>query len=405
MARAACLLAPDSRRSDMAVDVQERDSIAQLGIKLISADNHINEPRDLFISRFPAHLKDKAPRVIEGKDGGEGWSLNGEIPRRTYGLEAMAGYDKKDYRISGLRFRDLRPGNYDGAAHLKDMEMDGVSASVLYPGMTPAFYTHPDKEVALAGIRAFNDWMTEDFQAADPKRLCGLAVAPVEHGIEVTIAEMERVVKKGARAMYIPGSPVRPYNDNAHYDNLWAAAAANDVTLCMHRNHGGPPDATDWDRIDEDKVSIGGIVTRYFSAVPRFSYMIFAGVFERHPKLRVVNAEVDCGWVPFWVQTMVHHWDIQKSWFPVKLKESPETYIGRNIFTSNVDDYVGYDLVKTGLYPYLAAMTMFSSDYPHSATIWPHSRDVAVKMTTDMKPDDARKVLSENARRVFGFDV
>jgi predicted TIM-barrel fold metal-dependent hydrolase len=80
-------------------------------------------------------------------------------------------------------------------------------------------------------------------------------------------------------------------------------------------------------------------------------------------------------------------------------------FIGRNIFTTNVDDYVGYDLVKTGLFPFLARMTMFSSDYPHSATIWPHSREVAIKMTSGMKPEDARKVLSENAARVFGFDV
>lgn len=389
----------------MASEVLERDPIAQLGIKLISADNHVNEPRDLFTSRFPAHLKDKAPRVIEGKDGGEGWSLTGEIPKRTYGLEAMAGFDKKDYRVSGLRFDQLRPGNYIGAEHLKDMETDGVYASVCYPGFAPSFYVHPDPEVAAAGFRAYNDWILDEFQVADPKRLCGLTMAPTELGIDHAVAELERVVKKGARAMYIPGSPSIPYNNSAHYEAFWAAAAANDVTLCMHRNHGGPPDKTEWDFHSEDRVSIGGIVTRYFSCIRPFSYLIFSGIFERYPNLKMVGAEVDCGWVPFWAQTLSHHWDIQKNWFPVKLQTDPIEFIGRNIFTTNVDDYVGYDLVKTGLFPYLARMTMFSSDYPHSATIWPHSRDVAIKMTSGMQPDDARKVLSENAARVFGFDV
>jgi len=118
-----------------------------------------------------------------------------------------------------------------------------------------------------------------------------------------------------------------------------------------------------------------------------------------------VAAEVDCGWVPFWAQTLAHHWEVQKSWFPVRLKRSPVEFIGTNIFTTNVDDYVGYDLIKTGLFPYLSGMTMFSSDYPHSATIWPNSRAVAIKMVTGMKPDDARKALSGNAARVFGFDV
>jgi predicted TIM-barrel fold metal-dependent hydrolase len=389
----------------MASEVLERDPIAQLGIKLISSDNHVNEPRDLFLSRFPAHLKDKAPRVVEGKDGGEGWSLAGEIPKRTYGLEAMAGFDKSEYRISGLRYEQLRPGNYLGAEHVKDMDIDGVYASVCYPGFAASLYTHPDKEVAAAGFRAYNDWILDEFQAADPKRLCGLTMAPLELGVDHAVAELERVVKKGCRAMYIPGSPSTPYNNNAHYERFWAAADAHGVTLCMHRNHGGPPDKTEWDFHSEDRVSIGGIVTRYFSCIRPFSYLIFNGIFERHPGLKMVGAEVDCGWVPFWAQTLSHHWDIQKSWFPVKLKTDPVEFIGRNIFTTNVDDYVGYDLIKTGLFPYLSSMTMFSSDYPHSATIWPHSRDVAIKMTNGMKPEDARKVLSENAARVFGFQV
>ncbi|GIX29695.1 MAG: amidohydrolase [Porticoccaceae bacterium] len=382
------------------------DALARLGIKLISADNHVNEPRDLFLKRFPKHLRDKAPRVVEGADGGEGWSLAGEVPKRTYGLEAMAGYDPKDYRMSGLRFADLRPGNYDGHAYLEDMAIDGVAASVAYPGFGPALFVHPDKEVAAAGIRAYNDWILDEFQAADPKRICGLALAPLELGVDFAVEELERVAKKGCRAMYIPGSPSVPYNHPAHYERFWAAAQDHDITLSMHRNHGGPgTDKTEWDRLDQDRVSIGGIVTRYFTAVPRFTYMIFSGVFERYPKLRVVNAEVDCGWVPFWVQTMVHHWKIQSSWFDVKLKRSPEEYIGRNIFTTNVDDYCGYQLIKTGLFPYLAEMTMFSSDYPHSATIWPRSREVAAKMVEGMAVADARKALSENAARVFGFDL
>lgn len=381
------------------------DRIEDLGIKLISADNHINEPRNLFIDRFPAHLKDKAPRVIDGKDGGEGWSIDGTPPRRTYGLECMAGFDKSEYRMSDLRHADLRLGNYDGAAHLADMDIDGVHASVTYPGFSPSFYTHPDPEVAAAGFVAYNDWILDDFQAADPKRLCGLTINPTELGIEHAVAEMRRVAKKGARAMYIPGNPTIPYNHPTHYHPVWQAADELGLTLCMHRNHGGPPDATDWDRLQEDKVSIGGIVTRYFSCLKPFSYLIFAGIFDQYPNLKMVGAEVDCGWAPFWVQTMEHHWDIQKSWFPVKLKHSPTDFIGRNVFTTNVDDYCGYQMIQTGLWPWMSSMTMFSSDYPHSATIWPHSRDVALKMTAALTAEDTRKTLSENAARVFGFDI
>jgi len=343
--------------------------------------------------------------VIEGKAGGEGWSIDGTPPKRTYGLEAMAGFDKSEYRMSGLRFDQLRPGNYIGEEHLKDMDIDGTWASVTYPGFSPSFYTHPDKEVAAAGFVAYNDWILDDFQAADPSRLCGLAICPSELGIEHAVAEMKRVAKKGCRAMYIPGNPTIPYNHPTHYHPIWQTADDLGLTLCMHRNHGGPPDATDWDRLQEDKVSIGGIVTRYFSCLKPFSYLIFAGIFDQYPNLKMVGAEVDCGWAPFWVQTMEHHWDIQKSWFPVKLKHSPTEFIGRNVFTTNVDDYAGYQMIATGLWPWMSSMTMFSSDYPHSATIWPNSRDVALKMTDGLKETDTRKALSENAARVFGFDI
>lgn len=390
----------------MATTAAERDPIAELGIKLISADNHINEPRDLFTTRFPKHLRDKAPRVIAGKHGGEGWAMDGSTPPwRTYGLEAMAGFDKSDYQVAGLSYSDLRRGNYDGVEHLKDMDIDGVYASVVHPGFSPSFYTHPDSEVALAGFQAYNDWVLDDFQAVDPRRLCGVAMTPMEVGIEQTVAEMRRVHAKGCRAIYIPGSPKVAYNHPTHYEPVWQTANDLGITLCMHRNHGGPIERTEWDFHSEDKVAIGGIVTRYFACVRPFSYLIFNGVFDRYPNLKLVGAQLDFSWTPFWVQTLDHHWDIQKSWYPVKLQRPPSDFIGKNIFTTHVDDRAGYKMIGTGLWPWLSGMTMFSSDYPHSVTLWPNSRAVLAEMIEGLQPDDARKALSENAARVFGFDV
>jgi predicted TIM-barrel fold metal-dependent hydrolase len=371
-------------------------------IKLISADNHVNEPRDVFTARVPQHLRDKAPRVMEGVDGGEGWSYDGKTPKRTFGIEAMAGFEKKDYKLGGMRFDDLRVGNYDPAEHLKDMDIDGIYASVVYPDAGIGLY-NLESELAVACMKAYNDWILDDFQAHNPKRLVGLALLPTIQGIDIAVAEMERCAKKGAKGCFIPGGPDVPYNHPTHYEKLWSAASDLNLAMAFHRNHGGKPDKSEWDELVDQRVSIGGIVTRYFSGVRPLSYMIFAGVFERHPRLRIVGAEIDCGWVPFWVQTMVHHWENQKSWFPVKLKTSPDQFIGVNIFTSNIDDYVGYDLVKTGKYPYLANMTMFSSDYPHSATIWPNSQAIAVKMTEGMKEEDKVKVLGGNTMRLYNI--
>jgi predicted TIM-barrel fold metal-dependent hydrolase len=369
--------------------------------RIISADNHINEPPWVF-DRVPAALRDRAPKMMRGADGGDGWSFDGKPPKRTFGIEAMAGFAKKDFRLSGLRFDQLRKGNWDGAEHLKDMDIDGVYGSVTYPANVIQVYSMPDREMALACLQSYNDWMLEDFQSVDSKRLVGLPLLPTEDGMEVTLKEFDRVMKKGAKALFIPGMPTRPYND-PHYEPLWQAASDADVCLTFHRTFGGKPDKTDWDELVDQRVSVGGIVVRYFSSVRPLSYMIFAGIFDRFPNLKIVAAEVDAGWIPFWVQTMDHHWEVQQSWFPQKLEHKPSDFVGRNVFTTAIDDYIGYDLIATGKYPYLADATMFSSDYPHSATIWPESARLAEQVTRTMAAEDRFKVLEGNAVRVFHF--
>ena len=144
---------------------------------------------------------------------------------------------------------------------------------------------------------------------------------------------------------------------------------------------------------------------RYFSSVKPLTYMIFAGIFDRHPNLKIVAAEVDCGWVPFWVQTMDNQWEAQQAWFAQKLEHKPTDFLGVNCFVTTIDDYVGYDPMKTGRYPYLAKMTMFSTDYPHSATIWPNSRKVAETLTEGLGAVDKAAVLETNARALYHMDA
>jgi predicted TIM-barrel fold metal-dependent hydrolase len=366
---------------------------------VISADSHVIEPPNVF-ERVPARFRDRAPKLIRGEDGGDGWSFAGEIPKRTYGIEVMAGRDKKDFKLSGLRFDELRKGYWDGAAHLKDLELDGLSGSVLFPNNSISVYSMPDRELGMACMQSYNDWLIEDFQGVDPNRIVGLAMLPVDDGMDVTVRELERVMKKGAKGCFIPGMPQRPYND-PYYEPLWEAASAANISLNLHRTFGGKPDKSDWDELVDGRVSVGGIVFRYFSSVRPLTYMIFAGIFDRHPNLKIVAAEVDCGWIPFWAQTMDAHWETQKSWFPQKLEHKPSDFLGENCFVTTIDDYVGYNLMKTGMYPFLARMTMFSTDYPHSATIWPNSRKVAETLTTGLSAHDRAAVLETNARTLY----
>ena len=135
--------------------------------RVISADCHINEPPWVF-DRLPAQYRDRAPRMLRGDDGGDGWSFDGKPPKRTFGVEAMAGRAKADYQASGLRFEDILPGNYDGAAHVSDMELDGIDVSIVYPAQAIFTYMEPDRGLAIACMQSYNDWLLEDFQAQIP---------------------------------------------------------------------------------------------------------------------------------------------------------------------------------------------------------------------------------------------
>ena len=111
-------------------------------------------------------------------------------------------------------------------------------------------------------------------------------------------------------AGFIPGFPIQPYH-SPYYDPLYARVAEAGIPLTFHRTFGGKPSEADYDELVEQKISTAGTVYRFFAAVRPFTYMAFGNVFDRHPDLRFVAAEVNCGWLPFWAQTMEQNLDIR----------------------------------------------------------------------------------------------
>jgi hypothetical protein len=186
---------------------------------LISADNHVVEPPGTFVDRAPAHVKDRVPRVLPARNGGEGWSLDGQPPTNSF-TDRRIGSTLLSAQ-GGLRWDDMPPGTYDGSAHIADMFLDGVDASVLYPDFMRGVYEWTDREVALACIHAYNDWLLDDFCAADPQRLVGMCILPTDDGLEELTGEAKRALAKGARGFFLPYFPERPLFD-PYYDPLWS---------------------------------------------------------------------------------------------------------------------------------------------------------------------------------------
>ena len=370
--------------------------------RVISADNHIIEPPHTFTEYLPPQYKDRAPRILRGEDGGDGWSFDGKPPRLTFGLNAVAGRPYENYKASGLTFAEILPGNYDGAAHLKDMDLDGVDAATIYPMSSLMAYMEEDRPFALALMRAYNDWLLGEFCAVDRRRLIGLPLLPVDHGMDTLLAELERVVDKGAKGVFIPYFSECPYYDS-YYEPFWTAAEQAPVAVCIHRTMGGrEPKAAATPLPDAAPgVNLAGIVQRFFTAVGPFAQLTFTGVFERHPKLKFVDAEVNAGWLRFWTQMMEQEYERQRHWANPPLHTQPREFVGKNLFVSVLDDYVGFEDAKRD--PLVASAAMFSIDYPHSTTLFPKTRQYVAELTKGLDEDRRHAILAGNAIRVFNL--
>ncbi|MGE3690894.1 MAG: amidohydrolase family protein [Novosphingobium sp.] len=366
---------------------------------VISADNHILEPRDLFTTRLPSEYRDRAPRVLRGEDGGDGWSFDGKTVPRTLGIEATAG---RAVKISGYKWEEILPGNYDGAAHLKDMLDAGVDAAMLYPSVPLSAWSMGDDPYALALMQTFNDWVVDDFCAVDPKRLIAQPMMPVNHGMDTLLAEAERMLKKGVKALHVPVYPEKVWWDT-WWDPFFKFAVEADVPLVMHRTSGGT-DPAGKGNFEFNLPGLGpaGTVHRFFAGIEHFTKMIYTGSFARHPKLKMVDAELNFGWVPFWMNTLDEVYEKQKGWARFGTEERPSECLGRNIFVTVLDDKLGFDLVAT--YPKMADLALFSTDYPHSICLWPNTQDDIARSTIGCDPVSKAKILAGNAVKVFNLN-
>jgi predicted TIM-barrel fold metal-dependent hydrolase len=371
---------------------------------VISTDNHINEPPGIFIDRVPCHLRDQAPVMVRGADGGDGWSYNGKPPNMTLGLSATGAITKqefKEYKPSGIKFEELPPGNYDGAAAVKDNDLDGVDAATIYPGYVGGAYMElTDRALAVECIRAYNDWLIDDFCSANPERLWSLAFMPVDDGMPTLITEAERVVAKGARALYLP-LPAVPYHDR-QYDPLWKIAVEARVPVTIHRSGVSRSELPLSMPDSAPGLNVVGTVQRFFSAINPISNLIFTGAFDRFPDLVFIAAEVNCAWVPALAQQMDQEFERMRYWANLPFESEPSSYLGKNVFVTMLDDLVGCRMAKYD--PVLARTTTFSTDYPHSTTLWPRSREYIAEMTEGMSQETKHAILAGNALRAYSLN-
>lgn len=370
---------------------------------VISTDNHVIEPPGTFVDRVPAALRDTAPRVVRHPEGGDGWTFDGQPPKVRFAWDAANGRrTPQEPAHSALLWEEIRPGNYDGNACIADMALDGVDAAVLYPWASIHLHSLADRTMAMACMSAYNDWLIDDYCAADRTRLFPLCHVPCHDGLDSLLREAERVFDKGAKGIYLPYYPDRPYCD-PYYDPLWELVTSAGGVASLHRASGGnPPHGLPHIAgIEQRWLRTSELVQRCFSGIPPLTDMIFTGTFDRFPTLKFVDAEVNIGWIPFWVQQMEQDFELHREWARLPLQRSPREYVGENVFVATLDDYLGFRLASNDAT--LARTAMYSSDYMHAVTLWPESRRYIAELADGLDEATKQSILAGNAIRAFNL--
>lgn len=366
---------------------------------IISADSHVFEPIDLWEKRLDRRLRERGPRFVPSYQGKPGtWFVcEGATPRSVASIAAV-GVPKEDLvKFSGANYQDLRPGGYDPVERLKDQDIDGVSAEVLYPTYAMGLYAVQDAELQEAAFDAYNDWLVEMCNHA-PGRLAGLALISVRN-VEHAVKSLQHWRKAGLRGAMISCVPPHgtEYSDPV-YEPLWAALEDLAIPVSIHtltssrgQNH----------RFDRAKRGAAGYPENPMEVMLTLGEITTATLLDRHPRLKIVLAEADVGWLPWMLARLDrgHERWARQNGIVTELK--PSEYFRRNFSAAFIKDregvfareFIGVDNL------------MWSSDYPHTDSTWPHSRESIEHDLQGVSAADRRKITCTNAAKLYGFEV
>jgi predicted TIM-barrel fold metal-dependent hydrolase len=363
--------------------------------RIVSADSHVNPPKDLWVRDCPAALKDRAPRVETGPMG-DFWITDSQISG-AIGLDSSAGRKPEEYKPVGLTYKEMRPGAYDPQARLADMDLDGVDAEVLYFGGPVTQYA-PDPVLRRYVVQRYNDWMVELSKSA-PSRLVGLAHIPLLD-LDEAQAELRRVAAAGLRGFHVDPFPDerggKPLWDPA-YEKLWALVEETGLPMSFHivgpRNQNVA--ATFMNPTPGVKETFIAIAPISISEV--VSTLTFTGILARHPKLNFVLVECGIGWIPYFIERMDQTFNKHRFWTKSILTEKPSYYWYRQGYATFIQDLAGVaERHRAGL-----KNILWSTDYPHSDSTWPKSREALAEHFKDVPADERALIAGGNAARLY----
>ena len=361
---------------------------------IISADSHITEAPNTYSDYIDKRWKDRAPRVENMGERGDVFVIDGMDRPIALGLVAAAGKDAEALTEAGVRFEDLHKGGWDPDARMADQDRDGVAAEIIYPTVGMMLCNHADFEYKDACFQAYNRWIAE-YCGAHPTRLLGCGQTAVTSP-EKTVADFHAIADLGLRGVMMSGNPAEEDFDSEIYNPVWEAAIELDLPLSFHI------------LTTRGQSQFRGPRINSFLSIIRgnqdiMGTLIFGGVFERYPELKVACVEADAGWVPHYMYRMDHAYKRHRAWLApgVTLSKLPSEYFAEHIYLTFQDDWVAFKSADQMNWHRL----MWANDFPHSDSTWPWSQEMLAEHSASLEADQKRAILCDNVADLYNIDV
>ena len=369
---------------------------------LISVDDHIIEPPDMFVNHLAKKYHDDAPQLVHHDDGTDVWTFRDRvIPNAA--LNAVAGRPKEEYGMEPQGLDEIRPGCYDVNERVKDMDAGGILASMCFPsfpGFAARLFATEDSDFSLALVQAYNDWHIEEWCAAHPGRFIPMAL-PAIWDAELCAGEVRRVVEKGCHSLTFIENPAAlgyPSFHDEYWNPLWKALCDTNTVMSVHIGSSGklsipavdsPPDVM--------------ITLQPMNICMAAADLVWSRAFKEYPDLRVALSEGGTGWIPYFLERVDRTFEMHATWtmqdFGGKL---PSEVFREHFLTCFISDPLGvrlrHDIGIDNI--------CWEADYPHSDSMWPGAPEELHEVIEryEVSDVDTNKMTHLNAMRWYSFD-
>lgn len=391
---------------------------------VISVDDHVVEPKDVWWSRLPVALRERGPYVVEDTcevtfdpvtgahgfvKGGEGpiadWWVYGDALRPIPQVMACAGFSPDQFTLQPIPFSEMRPGCWEPTARLADMDIARVERSLCFPTFPrfagQMFLESPDKEVADLCVRAYNDWMIEEWCGPSGGRLIPLGLVQLWDA-DLAAAEVRRIAAQGVRAITFPELPSYlglPSIHDRHrfWEPLWRACDETGVTVHMHIGSGSKMPQT-----SIDAPSGVGVAVTSINAFMALSDWLLSGILARHPNIKIAFSESQVGWMPYVFERCDRVFQQSSGWSKIDpdVTELPSSYVPGRVYGCFFDDMVGIATRELIGVPQM----LFETDYPHQDSTWPRTPEVVAEIAARVSPHELERIMRTNAIELLDLD-